>query len=244
MRIAICDDGKRNVEIAAAYIKRWQVENNASSIFIAEYFSSADLLYSIGHSLPFDMVFLDIQFPGELNVLHLAHELRKHNEQMFIVFMANYNETAIEYAIEGYKVNAFRFLQKPLLDIHISECLTNAYKQWMLLNSSSVILETKNSAYRLPAKLILYVESKAHYLYVHSTIHDHEIVLRKQLSDFMEILPANIFIRCHHSYIVNIFHIFCTSPKSITLLNGERIPISDKYWMFAYNSFKAFFRRD
>ena len=238
MRIAICDDERCYIDAIISSIKRWQTQNKVEAFSITTYSSSEDLIEFSEQSLPFDLAFLDIQFPGELNGLQLARELRNHNDQISIVFMTNFDE----YAIEGYKVNALRFLQKPIIDIHVFECLDIAYRQWVILNGTSIIVECNQSVYRLPTNSILYIESKAHYLYIHTTTSNTELITRQRLPEFLETLPNNILVRCHRSFAVNIFHIYCISRNSIVLSNGESLPISDKYWKTIHGEFKSFYK--
>ena len=104
MKIAICDDEK----IMQEYLKEE----------IDSYFQSLDVLtlcYSSGEELladyekqQYDMVFLDIEMKG-LNGLQVAKLLHAWKKDLPIVMVT----THTELAMEGYEVQAFRFLAKP-----------------------------------------------------------------------------------------------------------------------------------
>ena len=57
-----------------------------------------------------DVVFLDIMMPLE-DGLSIAKKIRKENQTIIIIFVTNMKE----YAIEGYSVNAFNFMLKPVV---------------------------------------------------------------------------------------------------------------------------------
>lgn len=59
----------------------------------------------------FDLAFLDIDMKG-VNGLTLARRLRAARPDAVIVFVTNF----IQYAPEGYEVQAFRYLLKPTLE--------------------------------------------------------------------------------------------------------------------------------
>ena len=109
MRITICDDEPFYTEAINASIGRWSMKHGVP-VHVRMCQSSEDLLSEIEKQIPDDVYFLDIQFLGEVTGLFLAQEIRKRNEQSIIVFTTNYED----YAIEGYKVNALRYLQKPI----------------------------------------------------------------------------------------------------------------------------------
>ncbi|MCI5620416.1 MAG: LytTR family transcriptional regulator [Lachnospiraceae bacterium] len=43
-------------------------------------------------------------------------------------------------------------------------------------------------------------------------------------------LPEELFFRCHHKYLVNFACITKVEPNKLTLINGERIPVSRRKW--------------
>lgn len=237
MRIAICDDEKCYIEAVEASIERWKKTRGVFTISVVSYTSSEDFAYLVEKSNHFDIVFLDIQFPKELNGIVLAENLRKGNEFISIVFITNYDE----YAIEGYKVNALRFLQKPLQDSQIFECLDIAYGQCQLMNNDSLIIEGKRSMFRIPYIKIIYCESKAHYIILH-LIDGQEEQIRSKLTDIYKQLPKDGFIQTHRSYIVNLFHVYSFTKDTVTMLDGSILPLQKKQWSELYFKFRKLFQ--
>ena len=159
MRIVICDDERQYADFVEAAIEKWKASRKVTSIYVSKIQSSEDVCEGIGQSLPYDVAFLDIQFPGEMDGLKLAQMLKAQSEFMTLILMTNYQE----YAIEGYRVSALRFLTKPLSESAIWECLDIAHHQWTLMNDRSLMIKTSQQVMRLPYRSIIYAESMAHY---------------------------------------------------------------------------------
>ena len=238
MRITICDDEPFYMEAINASIGRWSMKHGVP-VHVRMCQSSEDLLSEIEKQIPDDVYFLDIQFPGEVTGLFLAQEIRKRNEHSIIVFTTNYED----YAIEGYKVNALRYLQKPIMDVQIYECLDIAYHQWALLHDTYLVFESGRMAHRIAYKSVYYVESKAHYIEIHTIGNNNVIEIRCKLNDFMEKLPDEMFKRCHRSYVVNQMYVQSIGRNEVVLTGQERLPISTKYREDLLNGFRSLFSR-
>lgn len=76
MRILICDDEKQCIDAIYTAIHRWSAKHSLSAIHVDTFSSSEDMLESLRNKVIYDVAFLDIQFPGEMNGLQLARELR------------------------------------------------------------------------------------------------------------------------------------------------------------------------
>lgn len=241
MRILICDDEKQYADAIRAAICRWMDQRGSSVAQLDVYSSSEEALGSLNDKAAYDVAFLDIQFPGEISGLQLARELRERNEQMTIVFISNYEE----YAVDGYRVNALRFFYKPVSDVQIFECLDIAYRQWRLMVNAYLLAENNQQLCRVPYRSILYIESRAHYVYIRSISgEDSEIVVRKKLSEIMRNLPDEMFVQCHRSFAVNLLFIQKISRSQITLTEGTTIPISARCKEHVWARFKHFFQGD
>lgn len=238
MRILICEDEKQYSDAVVSAIQRWQKKEGAS-VSIDLFHSSEELLESIIKKQNYDLAFLDIQFPHEVNGLEVAEVLKKINEQIVLVFISSYRE----YAVDGYKVNALRFLCKPFSDAQIFECLDIAMRQWKLTSGSFLFLETKQQAFKLPYKSICYFESRAHYLTVQLVNSTNPApTVRQKLSVMLSSLPNELFVQCHQSYIVNLLYVQSISRTQVFLVDGTALPMSMKYRENLLAKFKAFFQ--
>lgn len=238
MRILVCDDESIYMEAVCASIQRWRVQRKAAGLTISAYPSSEELKDTLEQAMPFDLAFLDIQFPGEMNGLELAEYLRKNNEQILIVFTTNYEK----YAMDGYKVNALRYLQKPLCDVQIFECLDIAYRQWKLFHECSLTLLDGWNAYRIAHKSFLYAESKSHYIDIHLAHQEETIRVRMKFAEMLKRLPESMFVQCHRGFAVNLLYVQKITRKYIELCDGSTIPVGRNYWENTMMRFKALYQ--
>ena len=105
MRILICDDEQKLIDLELSILQEYCRSTNIAATF----FTFTDSL-SAGNIGEFDIAFLDIDME-KLNGIELARKLRSKNPTSIIIFVTNF----IQYAPEGYEVNAFRYLLKSIL---------------------------------------------------------------------------------------------------------------------------------
>ena len=100
MRILVCDDEQKLIDLELSILQEYCRSTNIAATF----FTFTDSL-SAGNIGEFDIAFLDIDME-KLNGIELARKLRSKNPTSIIIFVTNF----IQYAPEGYEVNAFRYL--------------------------------------------------------------------------------------------------------------------------------------
>ena len=119
IRIAICDDEDGFLfleqKVVSAYMK-----NHDYQYCVDTFSSGIDLLQPNGNIEDFDIIFLDINM-NELDGLETAKKIRECGSRAYIVFVTAF----VTYALEGYKVDAIRYLLKESdsLEPSIEECL-------------------------------------------------------------------------------------------------------------------------
>ena len=97
MRIAICDD-----ELQCRQQTVQAIDECMRSIdILTDVFESGRDFLQAFQKNPYDLVFLDIEMP-ETDGISLARKLRSLSRDVPIVFLTSH----IEYALEGYEVNA------------------------------------------------------------------------------------------------------------------------------------------
>lgn len=104
--VVVCDDEKIFREELTAWLQRYQEENQVS-FCIKEFHEGKELADHMPSQM--DILFLDIKMKT-MDGIKVAETVRALNEGVSIIFL-----TAVaEYALEGYKVNAFDYLIKPV----------------------------------------------------------------------------------------------------------------------------------
>lgn len=154
--------------------------------------------------------------------MELAHELRRRRDRVSIVFVTGCEE----YLEEGYGVQPVHFLLKPVTRERLSEAL-RADRE---LNHSpkTVTLQRGGRLLRLALSDIYYVETGVkHNVKIVTPAHAH--LFPASLSYMEQALPAEQFVRCHKSYLVNLEHVTEVGRTAVRLDSGEEVPVGRKY---------------
>ena len=102
MNLLICDDEPAVVEQVSALLRDHCEKSGISAHFYP--FSDPGAIKDLSS---YDIAFLDIDM-GDSSGIDLARTLRRENPGIVIVFLTNF----IQYAPEGFEVQAFRYLLK------------------------------------------------------------------------------------------------------------------------------------
>ncbi|MBT1685522.1 LytR/AlgR family response regulator transcription factor [Dawidia soli] len=184
---------------------------------------------------PVDLLFLDIQMP-EITGISLLRTLQK---RPLVVLTTAYSE----YALEGYDLDVVDYLLKP---ITFERFLRAVEKAGQRLTTPPAPPTTPTPAPRAEpteqqpfvfvkdgTKLvkvrwadILYVEGLKDYVTIHTR--QQKIVTLQRLKTLEEQLPADKFIRIHHSYIVAVDAIDVVHKGEVQI-GTVTLPVSDSY---------------
>lgn len=132
MRIAICDDNKRDT----AFLRDIIMQKN-ESVVIDCYESGADFL-AAQQELSHDLVFMDIYLNGE-NGIDVIRKMREIPSQTEVVFTT----VSDEHAVDAFSVRALHYLVKPFGEEDVAECMHR------MKNASSSIHEESKSKEKL-----------------------------------------------------------------------------------------------
>ena len=236
MRIAVCDDGAVYRAAISEAVKQWQRRNPSVTVSLCPYASSEDLLEALAGGSHYDLYFLDIEIPDEINGLQLAEHIRALDACTPIVFISNYDQ----YACAGYQVNALRYLRKPLKSERIFECLDIAFRQWRTRRADSLVLSCGKGQVVLRLEHILYVEARDHFLIFRLADSAQPLTLRMTLGGLRLRLPGGLLLQCHRSFLVNLLYIRKILPTSLTMADASELPVGKRYrgqLMDAFNDY-------
>lgn len=215
LRIGICDDEKqfrdRLSESITKICMKQGIENS-----IVHFGSGEELLEGY---LDLDILFLDIQMDG-MNGIETAKTIRKKDENVCIVFISAYPE----YAAEGYKVHAFRYITKPFDDRELEAELLGAIRETGRVESISVTVKNDKGTFRIKSSNILFIEVRDRHSVIHTT--EGEVASKEALGKFETMLNGNFFFRCHQGYLVNLRYVNCVIENSVTLHGDWVLPLS------------------
>jgi DNA-binding LytR/AlgR family response regulator len=170
-----------------------------------------------------DLIFLDINMP-DISGMQLVQTL---SPRPMIIFTTAYSH----YAVESYDLNALDYLLKP---ITFERFLAAINKAGALSSKNGVSTEDEPTifiksgpqTYQVKIDEILYLEKDGNYITVH--LKDKNILIRENMGDIFDLVPASDFLRVHKSYVVAIKHIAMIEIHQL-VINGEKIPIGSTY---------------
>lgn len=179
-----------------------------------------------------ELLFLDIQMP-EITGTSFVRALQK---KPLVIFTTAYSE----YALEGYELDAIDYLLKPITFERFLRAVEKASQRLQqvkqaqpVVNSSSsektpdfVFVKDGTRLVKIKLDDILYVEGMKDYVTIHTA--QQKITSLQRMKSMEEQLPADKFIRIHHSYIVNIAAVDSIHKNEVQI-GKAIIPISESY---------------
>lgn len=212
MRIAVCDDEE---------LFRIEFKSVLDKVLInAEYdidtFSGGSSLYEAFLKNPFDLVFLDIEMPG-IDGITLAKRLRAVSENVQIVFLTSH----IEYALEGYEVNALRYLVKPVDMNKLSEVLK--YIQDKKNNSRQIMIKQEGEDIVIDISDVIYMESMDKNVRIVTS--KSEYITRYNISDYEEELKNSGFLRIHRGYLISLSKVKKIVKNDVVMDGDISLPV-------------------
>lgn len=217
MKIYILEDEKSVSDRLCAYIDMY-CGNCGLNADVKVYSNAFDLLEN--YHADADILFMDIQLPV-MNGMEAAKKIRGKDDKVLIVFVTN----LAQYAVEGYEVNAFDFILKPLEYEGFRMRFGRVLKELEHRSSDRFInINSKSGFRRISFSDLLYVEVINHDLIFHCR-EEGEVQTRGTMKKLAEELKAEYFVQCSNCYLVNLAHVK-QADRMVVLSDGTELAIS------------------
>lgn len=167
------------------------------------------------------LLILDIETGGKTGV-ELAQELREKDDERSILFITGYEK----YLSVGYEVRPVQFLLKPINWEKLKKAVLTDWK--LHHRPQTLVLQKGRRVVRIPFRTVLYVEAMENHR-VKIGQKDGGEVFQSGLLELEQLLPADRFLRCHKSYIVNMDYVKEMDQTFFIMDNARRIPIGRTY---------------
>lgn len=215
LQIVIVDDNPKDAEILQMHLKKYKEEYH-QELQVTVFHSGIEMLeeYEPGT----DVVFFDIEMPG-MDGMETAHELRKKDGAVGIIFITN----MAQYAIRGYEVNAIDFMVKPVSYYNFVDKLQKALAFNKKREEKSILLTDEDGVLKIPVSDIWYLEKDKNYLIFHT----QKGIFKKRgtLVEVKDVLLRESFSECALGFLVNLRYVEKIG-KDYLLLKGEHLPVS------------------
>ncbi len=233
LRSIIIDDEPQN----AGILQKDLVQHCPSVEVVSVCHSAKEGILAIKKEKP-DLVFLDIEMPW-MNGFEMLEVLGD------IYFSIIFTTAHDEFAARAFRISAVDYLLKPIDSSDLKEAVRKAEKRMDQQNGNEnienllrnfrqpatqqkIALSNKDGYEFAEVNQIIYCQAEGSYTKVFFAGKKH-ILVSKSLGDIEELLPSSLFLRIHHSTVVNINYIthFVRSDGGyIKLQTGEQLPVS------------------
>lgn len=227
IKIILCDDNQiflENLRRKIRAILTGYGQDAAIYAFGSLEEISSDLLQQA------NLFFLDVDFEGrQYTGIDIAEKIRAANKNAVIIFVTNY----IQYAPEGYEVQAFRYLLKSDITSKLERCLQQALDR-LTVDNDTMMVTVSGETVVLPLADILYLESQAHnvVIYVQGSkeTKPKQYRLYATLASMEEQLGERGFLRIQKRFLVNMRRLTKYQCTEATLDTGLALKVSQKIY--------------
>lgn len=219
MRIAVCDDEKIFLDIICHKIEEFY---KSLDICCIPFSDGSEVISAYERGQRFDAVFLDIEMKS-LDGMKTAKTIRRFSSDIPIIFLTSYTE----FAMDGYEVGAFRFLQKPVKKEKLEQALIDIRSFYC--KRKTILLKQGGNEYIIATEDIIYAEASNNN--VCFVTRDREYKVRMKFSEAVTILNDNApyFCKIHRCSIINLGHVISYSEKDVKMDNSKILPISKSF---------------
>jgi len=240
IRYLIVDDelpSRLNLRLAMAAHPGWQLAGECGGAASAR---------AALESNDVDLVFLDIQMPGQSGLV-LARELSRLREPPLVVFVTAYSE----HAIEAFEVHALDYLLKPLDDARLAQAVERAGSMLRrrqreaygaalrgfvdadgAQSLDTISVRSVGRIEQVKVGDILRIESAGNY--VELRLAGRTVLHRMTLSRLESLLAPGEFVRVHRGTIVRRSQIAGMETRGdgsywLSLRNGDMVAVSERH---------------
>lgn len=222
MIIAVLDDNPIWAEAVASVAKKYT--DTLEDEFVIEKYTDPDkMLAKIKDDEYYDIFLLDIEM-GENNGLQMLEDIQRHYLNPVCIFITDY----YEYATEGYKYNAFRYILKTQLSEKLPEALASAIgrrkEQKIQDQRGYFVTEIHQDMIKIFFREILYIKKEGKNIYIQCWKNTY--IFRAELKNIWDKLNHTQFAYSDRGWIVNLRYVHETKKDIIVMDNDERIPMS------------------
>ena len=220
MHILVCDDdaafSAKVAEYAVTYFEAHEIPVQATVC------SDPEQVLAIPDLELYRIAFLDVDMP-QVNGIALGGQLRHRNPDICLVYVSAY----LAFALDGYKVNAYRYILKRDVAKQLPSCLEDIYASMMQAGTKTLTVHHNRENIRIPLDQIYYLESDLRKINVYGeTLHKPLCSYYGKLTDLPASLQEDGFLRVGRSFVVNMRYIRQISNYKVMLQNGVELGVS------------------
>lgn len=225
MNCLILDDEPLALELLEDYISR------VPFLHMVAKCSSAVEAMEILKKKEVHLLFLDIRMP-DIDGIQLLKNF-SFTIRPLIVFTTAYDE----YAIEGFNLDVLDYLVKPIPYERFLKTCIKAHNVFLSSrtgqlpshndNRDYIFIRSEYKAIKVNFSDIIYIEGLKDYCKIYTNTGN--LLTLRSMKVIEQLLPADIFVRIHRSYIISIDKIKMIIKNQVIVSNDIHIPISESF---------------
>lgn len=212
------DDEPFALEVIKAHAQK------VSFLQLQETFVSAKEALEYLKKNPINVIFLDINMP-DISGLDFSQLLP---DDTSVIFTTAYSQ----YAVDAFNLNAVDYLTKPIEFTRFMKSCQKAYEiaqkaKGEIVETPYLFVKDGYDLVRIVLDDLLYIQSDGNYLTFREKA--RKTLTRMTMTEAMESLPKNKFMRVHKSYLVNLNHVLKVERHQISVTDDTFVPIAASY---------------
>ena len=215
-RIVLCDDSPADLMVLRGHLEQLKEKR---PVDIISYTDGLDLLKDYKQKGFCDILVLDMRMET-MGGIEVAKHIRRLDDEVPILIVT----ATVDYAVEGYKVGAFRYIVKPVESGDFLSAVEELLDRQQKKQASIFSFPSINGTTKLMTDHIYYLESDLRTIRV--VAKEGTFTFTGTISSLEEQLRTDGFIRIHKSFLVNVSHIYNIFKDSVTMDNKEVLPMS------------------
>lgn len=215
IRIAALDDDKNCIKIEKELTERY-LQNEECEF--EGYTSTSKFLFSVEEK-EYDIVLLDMELPEE-NGLQVGKKVKQYHPDSIIIYITNY----VEYAVEAFEVNAFRYIPKKILKEKLPQAYEAVLSNLHMKENRYFVVKNNSKMEKIQEDQIYFLRKEKKYVYIIHKMGQSKI--RLTLDEAAERLKGEEFVRIDRGCIVNLKHIMSLERHQVKMRDGTMLPVS------------------
>lgn len=219
MHILICDDdiafARRVADYVEVYFESREIQVQCTLC------SSGKEALALPDLELYRLAFLDVDMPG-INGIDLGRQLKQRYPEMTLVYVSAY----LEFALQGYTVNAYRYVLKRDIAKQLPGCLDDIYSG-MTDSRLTMTVHCNRETVEIPLDQIYYLESSLRQIDVYGDLaHKPICSFYSKIAELPPMLFQNGFLQVGRSDVVNMRYIRSIRNYKVEMRNGVELSVS------------------